>query len=329
MYICNIIKVFELSTSSKWFAIVNPKAGGGKGFADWPRIKNLLHKHHIDFDFQFTQRKYHAVELAVWAINNGFEKVLVVGGDGTLNEAVNGVFMQQKKRVQEILIGVIGVGTGNDWQRMYSFPRSYDGKVEAIKNENTFLQDVGKVDFFESRVNQSRYFVNTAGLGFDAEVALGTNRLKENGRKGKVLYMLSMLSALISYQSTLASISIDDQKFGGKTFSVTLGIGKYSGGGLLQVPFAQPDDGLFDITIISNIKRWDVVRNIYRLFNGTILKHPKIEGYQGKEIFVSSRPPVNLEVDGESLGTSPFKFTIIPKSIKVVVGADFRSVHEE
>jgi diacylglycerol kinase family enzyme len=105
-----------------------------------------------------------------------------------------------------------------------------------------------------------------------------------------------------------------------------LGIGKYNGGGMMQVPNAEPDDGLFDITIISNISRREVVRNAYRLYNGTILKHPKINGYQGKEVFVSSRPPLNLEVDGESLGTSPFTFYIVPKSIRVVVGADFKSV---
>jgi YegS/Rv2252/BmrU family lipid kinase len=318
-----------LSKPSTWFTIINPKAGSGRGLSDWPIVKQLLHKNGVEFEFHLTQRKFHAVELTVWAINNGYEKILVVGGDGTLNEVVNGVFIQRKRASSEILIGVVGVGTGNDWQRMYSIPRTYEGKVEAIKFENTFLQDVGRVEFFESRVNQVRYFANTAGVGFDAEVANSTNRLKESGRKGKLLYMISLLHTLISYKSSLVGVLIDNQGLGGKTFSITLGIGRYSGGGLLQVPNAQPDDGLFDITIISNIKRWDVLRNIYRLFNGTILKHPKIHGYQGKNIFVSSRPPLNLEADGESLGTSPFKFSIIPKSIKVVVGADFRSVNRD
>lgn len=315
-----------MSKESKWFAIVNPKAGSGRGHTDWPVIQGLLLKHGLDFDFRLTQRKFHAVELTVWAINNGYTKILAIGGDGTLNEIVNGVFIQQKVPPGNIIIGVIGVGTGNDWQRMYSFPQSYEGKVKAIKNEKTFLQDVGKVEFFESRVNQSRYFANAAGLGFDAEVALSTNKLKESGRRGKLLYMISLLKTLIGFRSSLVSLSIDNLKLGGVTFSITLGIGKYNGGGMMQVPNAEPDDGLFDITIISNISRREVVRNAYRLYNGTILKHPKINGYQGKEVFVSSRPPLNLEVDGESLGTSPFTFYIVPKSIRVVVGADFKSV---
>lgn len=94
----------------------------------------------------------------------------------------------------------------------------------------------------------------------------------------------------------------------------------------MQVPNALADDGLFDVTIIRHIRRGDVIRNIYRLYNGTILKHPKISGHQAKKVVVSSKPPVNLEVDGESLGTSPFTFSIVPQSINVVVGVDFRSV---
>jgi len=142
-----------------------------------------------------------------------------------------------------------------------------------------------------------------------------------------MLYMSSLLNTLIRYRSTVAKIKIDEQNLGGKIFSMTLGIGKYNGGGMMQVPNALPDDGLFDITIINKIKRINVLRNIFRLYNGTILNHPKIFGYQGKTITIASKPPVYLEVDGESLGTSPFKFSIVPQSIRVVVGADFSSIN--
>ena len=124
----------------------------------------------------------------------------------------------------------------------------------------------------------------------------------------------------------MAKITIDEQNLGGKIFSMTLGIGKYNGGGMMQVPNAQPNDGLFDITIINKIRRINVLRNIFRLYNGTILNHPRVFGYQGKIITIASKPPVYLEVDGESLGTSPFKFSIVPQSIRVVVGADFTAI---
>jgi len=317
-----------LSPNNKWFAIVNPKAGSGKGESDWPKIRLLLEEKGVDFEFRFTERKFHAVELSVWAINNSFRKLLVIGGDGTLNEVVNGLFIQKSVSPSNILIGVIGVGTGNDWQRTYSSAKGYTEKVEAIKEAKSFLQDVGVVRFFESKVQQTRYFANAAGLGFDAAVAQNTNKLKENGRRGKLLYILSLLKTLVSYQSSLISLSIDGQTIGGTIFSATLGIGKYNGGGMMPTPNAKPDDGLFDITVITNISRSGVLRNLGRLYNGSILNHPHISGFQGKEITVSSRPPVNLEADGESLGSSPFTFSIIPKCINVVVGADFENMFE-
>jgi YegS/Rv2252/BmrU family lipid kinase len=312
--------------NNKWYTIINPEAGSGKGLKDWPAIKDLLEKEDIEFDFNLTDRKYHAVELTVLAIKKGYKKILIVGGDGTLNEVVNGVFIQSILPTTDVTIGVIGVGTGNDWQRTFSIPVDYHGKVLAIKNERTILQDVGRVDYFESRIRHSRYFANAAGTGFDAKVAYTTNKLKESGRKGKILYFFSLLKSLLSYRSTMASISIDQNRINGKVFSVTLGIGKYNGGGMMQVPNAKPDDGLFDITIIKKIRRSEVLRNIYRLYNGTILNHPKIFGYQAKTASISSKPPVYLEVDGESLGSSPFSFYLVPQSIKVVVGADFSSI---
>jgi len=125
----------------------------------------------------------------------------------------------------------------------------------------------------------------------------------------------------------MTKITIDDHKLDGKIFSATLGIGKYNGGGMLQVPNALPDDGLFDITVIKKIRKFNVVRNIFRLYNGTILNHPKVLGYQGKSIAISSKPPLSLEVDGESLGTSPFTFSIAPQNIRVIVGAEFASIN--
>ncbi|MDD2277701.1 MAG: diacylglycerol kinase family lipid kinase [Bacteroidales bacterium] len=312
---------------SCWYTIVNPEAGSGKGLKDWPRIEALLNELGIKFEHKITERKYHTIELTVNAVRNGFRKILVVGGDGTLNEVVNGIFIQNVCNPIDIIIGVIGVGTGNDWQRTFKLPSDYRGKILAIKEERTILQDVGKVRFFEARIQQSRYFANAAGVGFDAKVALATNKLKESGRKGKLLYIYSLLKTLYYHRSTMAKIAIDSHKLDGKIFSATLGIGKYNGGGMLQLPNALPDDGLFDITVINKIRRVNVLRNIFRLYNGTILNHPKILGYQGKNITISSKPPLSLEADGESLGTSPFTFSIVPQSIRVIVGADFTSIN--
>ncbi len=312
--------------ADRWYAIINPQAGSGKGKTDWPQIESLLKLNGIEFDYVFTTHKYHSVELTVNAINLGYKKLIAIGGDGTLNEIVNGVFIQKRFPTTEIAIGVIAVGTGNDWSRMYKIHETYEGKVAALKDGKLFLQDVGKVEYVESMVKQSRYFANAAGVGFDAEVARRTNRLKEHGHKGKILYMGSLVRALFDYKPSFINIAIDGEKIGGKVFSLTVGIGCYNGGGMMQMPNAISDDGLFDVTVIRQVRRFEVIRNIYRLYNGTILSHPKITGHIGKEVVISSEIPIGLEVDGESLGVSPFVFSVVPKSINVIVGADFHSV---
>lgn len=315
-------KKFE-SLINSWFIVINPLAGGGKGKSDWPSIKNLLAKHGISYDYAFTEHKYHAVEITVKAINNGYSKIIAMGGDGTLNEVVNGIFIQKKIAPTEITVGVIAVGTGNDWFRMYSIPLDYSNCIQAIAKGKTFKQDIGRVEYYESMVQNHRYFANAAGVGFDAEVALRTNRLKEHGRRGAVLYMFSLLKALLIYRHTTIDIAIDDTKIHEKAFSLTLGIGRYNGAGMMQVPNAIANDGLFDITLIRKVSKLNVIWNIHRLYNGSILSHPKISSYQGRTIKISSSHPIKLEADGESLGESPFTFTIIPEAINVIVGNDF------
>lgn len=310
---------------NNWFIVVNPRAGGGKGRIDWPMIEGLLAKYDIGFDVAFTEHKHHAVEITVKAIKSGYNKLIAVGGDGTLNEVVNGIFIQKEIAPSEILIGVIAVGTGNDWFRMYDIPVGYEECVKAIKAEYVFKQDVGKVEYWESMVQHSRYFVNAAGIGFDAEVAQRTNKLKDLGQHGAILYMLSLLKALLGYHHSKLNISVDGTDVQENAFSLTLGIGRYNGAGMMQVPNAIANDGLYDITLIRKISKLGVIKNIHRLYNGSILNHPKISSYRGEVVEIKSDPPIKLEADGESLGESPFRFTILPEAINVIVSEGFIS----
>jgi len=122
------------------------------------------------------------------------------------------------------------------------------------------------------------------------------------------------------YKHTKTEIEIDGQHISDDVFTISLGIGKYSGGGMMQTPNAVHDDGLFDITVIKKMRKGEIIRNLKLLYDGTILSHPKIEGYTGKEISITSDPIIHVEADGESLGHSPIKFQILPRSIKVVYG---------
>lgn len=306
-----------------WFVIVNPNAGSGKGKADWPTIASLLGEVGISFEHALTKFKYHAVQLTVDAINAGYRKFIAVGGDGTLNEVVNGIFIQNQVASSEFVVGVVAVGTGNDWRRMYDFPFDYKGQVRIISDGCKFRQDVGLAKYYETGVENSRYFMNSAGSGFDAEVVASTNRLKNSGRKGKFLYVLSLLKTLLRFRTTCVNVTVDGFKYEEPIFSISSGIGRYSGAGMRQVPFALTDDGLFDVTIIRKLSKLNVIANIPRLFNGTILKHSRIVGLRGHDVKIISNPPVNLEVDGETLGCSPLHFSILPRAIAVMVSKEF------
>ncbi|GHT67078.1 diacylglycerol kinase [Bacteroidia bacterium] len=304
--------------------IVNPKAGMGYGLRDWPVISNRLNFSGVNFTCVFTEKKFHAVELTVKSINDGFRKIVVVGGDGTVNEVVNGLFIQKKVTPAEVTLAVIPVGTGNDWVRMLGIPRTYNDAVKSICAERTILQDVGVISFQEAMVCQTRYMANVAGIGFDALVNRRFNRLKEAGRTSKWLYLTSTALTLFKYKAKRFVVKVDGKTFFDRClFSGTVGVGKYNGGGMMPMPAAVVDDGLLDLTLIRRMSLYRFFTNFKRLFNGSIYNFSKVSAAQGANITIDSIPPSPIEIDGEACGYSPFGISIIPKSIRVVVGEKF------
>ena len=323
LFICN--KMTSEIKENAWMIIVNPKAGTGKGLMDWPVISNQMYRSGLLFTCVFTEKRYHAVELTVKAINDGFRKIVAIGGDGTVNEIVNGIFIQKKAATTDISLAVIPVGTGNDWVRMLGIPKTYLEAVKAITVNHTILQDVGLISFYETRIKHQRYMANVAGMGFDAMVNRRFNRLKEEGRSGKWLYLISTAKALLGYKNKKFTFCVDGETVIKDTdvFSANIGIGKYNGGGMLQLPFAEIDDGLFDITVIKKMNKFKIISNLKKLFNGKIYKLSNVIPMQGKKIEVMSSPESPIEIDGEALGYCPFTFELIPQSINVVVGENY------
>ena len=174
-----------VESSVRWFVVVNPISGSGKGLDDFPLISKLLRDNGIRCESVFTEHKCHATELTVSAINSGYRHIIVVGGDGTLHEVVNGLFIQKSVEPSEVTIAVIAVGTGNDWIRMFGIPTRYSEAIRAIKEGYTFLQDVAAVEYEESMYRQVRYAANVAGVGFDAAVIESLQRMRNKGCKGK------------------------------------------------------------------------------------------------------------------------------------------------
>ena len=305
----------------RWMIIVNPNAGVQKGTKEWPKIHRIIEKEGVDHDFLLTEHKDHAIHLARKSIEKGYRKIVVVGGDGTLNEVLNGIFLQQTCPVQDIIMGMIPIGTGNDWCRMFNVPFEYEGAVKLLKQQNTFVQDVGKVSYQKKDQTYDRYFMNVTGMGYDALVAKKTNLFKEKGHGGPLTYLWFVFASLFQYKFLDAVIEVDgNPEFKGEIFSMNVGICKYNGGGMMQVPNAIPDDGLLDMTLIVKAPKWLVIRHTSKLYNGTLINLDIVKTFRGKTIRIRSTRKIYLEADGESLGHTPFTYEILPKALRVVTG---------
>lgn len=308
------------STRPEWFTIVNPNAGNGKGKKDWDRISDLFSRENIPVHPKFTERKGQAIGFVKDALESGFRKIISVGGDGTLNEIINGIFIQDACPSGDVVIGMIPVGTGNDWGRMFGIPLVYEGAVKVISEGKTMSHDVGTVTYYSGEGQQKRYFMNIAGIGFEAVVVQKTNKQKDKGRSSQAIYFYNLLTSLISYHRPVVHLTIDGKTMTTKAFSINVGNGRYCGGGMRQTPEALPDDGLLDITVIKDMGRIEIIKSLKILYDGTILSHPKIDGYRTTNLKVTCETALYAEADGETLGHTPVEFGIIPAGVKVVYG---------
>jgi diacylglycerol kinase (ATP) len=317
----------EESSDNKWLVIVNPNAGKRKGEKDWPVISGLLAEAGFEYIHAFTKHREHAIAITADHIRKGIRKIIVVGGDGTLNEVINGIFRQEAASTTDIMVGMIMVGNGNDWGRMYNLKTDYREAIKILKKQSLFVQDTGIVTYYKGEQEFKRYFVNIAGMGYDALVVKMTNKTKEKGGGGAMVYLVNLLKGLFSYHHAYLDIVVDGKSvYRGKVFSMSVGICKYNGGGMMQLPFAVPDDGLFDLTIFKDVNKMTVVKHIKKLFSGAFTHLPFVLTHQGETVSIVSTNanPSYLETDGESLGHTPFTFQILPKTIKIITGKKWK-----
>lgn len=311
-------------TTNKWLVIVNPAASIGKCGKDWPDIQQLLTDAQFAFDAFVTDRPGHAIDLVRDLITSkGYKNILSIGGDGTNNEVINGIFTQQRFPTQEITMGVIPVGTGNDWRRTFDIPVDYQQSIQIIKTGKHFLHDIGKVTYYNNGDPRDRYFLNAAGTGLDEMVCNKTNQLKSRGKGGTVRYLLSVVNSLLTFDCRHIQVEVDGQLvFDDEVLSLSVGNGRFNGGGMMMMPQAVPDDGLFDITIIKKVGFLKFASSVKNLYDGTFVdKLKEVSTYQGKQIKIVSLPShqMLLETEGETLTNSPFDFQMLPRAIQMVV----------
>lgn len=304
-----------------WHIIINPAAGNGKAGRFLPSIENAFAKAKLPYTILQSERPWHCAILAKEAIEKGARKIIAVGGDGTGHEVVNGIFSQNRVNTKEISFAVIPVGTGNDWIKNYQLPKKLNAIIPLLKAEKHLFQDIGLVHFNnEKGEKQQRYFVNVAGMAYDAHVAKAAENI--NFRYfSKIYYYFLIFKCLFSYTIKSARLTLDERKIIEKKFyAINVGLCRYSGGGMQFTPHALPDDGLFAVTTIDNMKKIKVMLSTHYLY-GNIAKHPKGELFKAKSVTVESMDEGEtlLELDGEFVGCSPIKFELIEKSLKVII----------
>lgn len=303
-----------------WTIIHNPEASSGKSAKLWPQIKAQLDELGLSYRHFPTTRPGHATELARSSILSGARHILAIGGDGTANEVANGILNQEEVPSLDILMAQIPVGTGNDWGRTIGIPSKWEAAVQALKGNNSIVQDVGIVEYEDEGQSMRRFFVNIGGMGFDAFVGLAANEKKAQGKGGAMGYVSALISSLVKWKSRPLKYFVDGE-FIAETdvFSLVVGICKYNGGGMKQCPEAIYDDGLLDLTIIHDLPKLKVVRNVPALFNGKFIKNKEVFLFRGKEIRLESQAGNPLEVDGEVIGEGPATFSLRPKALRVLV----------
>lgn len=303
-----------------WHVIINPHAGCNKGRKDINLILYLLNHSGLTYKYFISEFPGHIIKIARELATSGADHFIIAGGDGSLNEAVNGFFSSNLSDTSKIVVGVIPVGTGNDWIRTFGIPDSYEEALQIIKKGKSVFQDVGEIFKTDDTSFEPRYFVNIVGFGFDAMVAGYANKLKDKGIKGLRVYIQSFLWSYKHFLSRKTKIKIDEEELVPDLFSVSVGLGKYNGGGMMQVPDANPLKGCFHVTIIRKMSIGGILKNFRGLYSGSFVRDKRVSTHVGKTVEISAEPILQCEADGESLGAGNFSIKLIPHKLKVIYG---------
>jgi YegS/Rv2252/BmrU family lipid kinase len=307
---------------AQWYFILNPIAGDGRGHKSWQKIKFLLRRANINFDFGISNYPQHSIQLASEAVLKGYRYIAAVGGDGTINEVINGIFAQQEVPTNTITFAVIPIGTGNDWIKTHKIPNNLKKAVQLLIKPNLIKHDIGHVSYHnvDTLKKEQRFFINVAGLAYDAFVTRATKTRPKYGNS-KLYYLYLIVRCVTQFKATAATVFFDDKEISFPFFNITVGQCKYNGGGTTVVPHADPTDGLFAISVFKNVKPWEVIVKAPQFYTGSIVKHKEAVTDQAKQIKITApaETPAYVEVDGEWLGQSPIEFTMFAASINVVV----------
>lgn len=250
-------------------------------------------------------------ELIARAEEAGHDLVVGVGGDGTHHYVVNALV--NSEATERLTYAPFPLGSGNDWIRSHRLPRRFGPWVEAVRRGGTTTQRIGRITYVEKGEAAVRYFINVAGLAYDAEV---TRRSAALPVRNRWLYPLITLAALGRFSPPELQLTIDGSGYTGRFHTINAGIGKYSGGGMRLVPHADLERDTLALTFARAMPVWKVLLHGWRFYTGSIGRVRGVTLAQIREIVVIG--PTEVEADGEWLGRSPVRITLLPERLRVL-----------
>ncbi len=306
-------------------AIINPNSSNGRTLAAWPKLARALEAELGVVEAVFTDGPLSATTLTREALHDEVDLVIAVGGDGTVNEVVNGFFAPPTGEDRPLRpateLAILMSGTGGDFRKTFELGTDLHEQVRRIARGNVRTIDIGRIDYTDHDGKPAaRYFNNIASCGLSGIVSDRVNRARLSKRiSGRFAFFWASVQSVLGYKMPRVRIVVDDQpplELGVNTLAVCNG--RYFGGGMHMAPMARPDDGLLDVIVMHDMSTRDLLRDPNAIYRGTHLQNPKVLSLQGKRIVASPLPGPHalLDVDGETPGRLPATFTLLPAVLK-------------
>ncbi|HEV2591131.1 MAG TPA: diacylglycerol kinase family protein [Gaiellaceae bacterium] len=281
--------------------LINPASGNGATGRRWPALHRRAAALGLDGDVVLSESPGDLARAA----RDASGLLVVVGGDGTVNEVVNSGTKSE--------IAVLPNGTGQDFGRTYGIPSDFDAAVRVALNGTMRAVDLGHVAY----QGGERYFANVGSAGMSGAVAERANHTSK-ALGGKITFFYVLTRVFLRWQNTEVTVTLDDGERRGRMHDVIVANGVWHGGGMKLAPDAKPDDGKFDVVLIGDVSKADFLTTAPKLYSGGHLAHPKVEVLRSARVVVEG-DALPIEVDGEQLGTTPATFTVVPGALRVRV----------
>ena len=304
--------------------IVNPASAGGRTGKEWPRVRRCLVDAGVDFEHRLTSAGGDATMLARDALRDGCARVVAVGGDGTLNEVLNGFFDPDTLEPvnPKAVLGMLPSGTGGDFRKTAGIPHAPAAACALIARGDVRTVDVGRIDYHGGGAPPSRWFINIADCGIGGDVVHRVN-LSRKAAGGTLTFLYHSLAALARYGSRRVRVEVDGAVTEAELQNVVVANGRWFGGGMKIAPNASLEDGLFDVLLCKDLGFRRSLAGLPQLYKGTHLGRDGITFARGRVVAVTPLEdrPVIFDVEGEEVGRAPATLTCLPGALRLCAPA--------